>query len=369
MAPRSESESERRPLLAEQRRDVERRLSYSSLSDLSPAISNEDISEGTDVRSLLVGGATTAFAGLCFTSANTMVKLLPPGSSYDILLLRSLIQMQLMLPLVIRADKGFYGAEDWQTKLRVVGQGALGGFLLLSVMQAVSRLPLGDSTAIFFSSPAVTMILSFFLLKDHCGLWRIAVAGLGITGVVVVARPPGLFPPEVPVTALIADFTGFHLMESSPPEQDFTGILWALAVPIISATINIITRQAKHVHYSVFVFWFALSGLIVSVSGLCWDMHDPFQHWTPMHWVFGMVASFVGVVGRVLFTTALSYITPTQVSVVLCLEVVVAFLIQISVFHDPAHWTDLLGALCILVAVTAMGFESKVMEKFRCRFL
>ena len=89
-------------------------------------------------------------------------------------------------------------------------------------------------------------------------------AGLGITGVVVVARPPGLFPPEVPVTALlivlslslslsfvgqvpitalIADFTGFHLMESQPAEQDFTGVLWALAVPILTATINIITRQ------------------------------------------------------------------------------------------------------------------------------
>ena len=65
-----------------------------------------------------------------------------------------------MLPLVIRADTGFYGAEDLATRLakktitiyakleinfhssfrcRVVGQGALGGFLLLSVMQAVSR--------------------------------------------------------------------------------------------------------------------------------------------------------------------------------------------------------------------------------------
>jgi len=368
MAPRSESESERRPLLRDER-DVERRLSYSTLSDLSPSISDEDISESQDTRSLLIGLFTTAFAGLCFTSGNTMVKLLPPGSSYDILLLRSLIQMQLMLPLVIRADSGFYGSEDWSTRWRVVAQGAMGGFLLLSVMQAVSRLPLGDSTAIFFSSPAITMILSFFLLKDHCGVWRIAVAALGITGVVVVARPPGLFPPEVPINALIADLSGFHLTKSQPPEQDFTGILWALAVPVLSATINIITRQAKHVHYSVFVFWFALSGLVVSISGLSWDMHDPFQNWTAMHWVFGLTASFVGVIGRVLFTTALSYITPTQVSVVLCLEVVVAFLIQVTIFHDPAHWTDLLGAMCILLAVTGMGFESKVMEKIRCRFM
>ena len=154
---------------------MERRLSYSTLSDLSPSISDEvytyisvisslvsksfflpgnvlrcikmhtkccqDISESQDTRSLLIGLFTTAFAGLCFTSGNTMVKLLPPGSSYDILLLRSLIQvhiiyeyimdillddsfttalilqMQLMLPLVIRADSGFYGSEDWSTRL------------------------------------------------------------------------------------------------------------------------------------------------------------------------------------------------------------------------------------------------------------
>ena len=104
----------------------------------------QDISESQDTRSLLIGLFTTAFAGLCFTSGNTMVKLLPPGSSYDILLLRSLIQvhiiyeyfmdillddsftttlilqMQLMLPLVIRADSGFYGSEDWSTRLDCV---------------------------------------------------------------------------------------------------------------------------------------------------------------------------------------------------------------------------------------------------------
>ena len=27
-----------------------------------------------------------------------------------------------------------------------------------------------------------------------------------------------------------------------------------------------------------------------------------------------------------------------------------------------AHWTDLLGAMCILLAVTGMGFESKVIQ-------
>ena len=116
-------------------RDVERRLSYSTLSDLSPSISDEvyiyisvisslvsksfllpgnvlrcmkmytkccqDISESQDTRSLLIGLFTTAFAGLCFTSGNTMVKLLPPGSSYDILLLRSLIQVHIIYEYIM----------------------------------------------------------------------------------------------------------------------------------------------------------------------------------------------------------------------------------------------------------------------------
>jgi hypothetical protein len=37
----------------------------------------------------------------------------------------------------------------------------------------VRSLPLGDATAIFFSSPAFTMLLSTVLLKDHCGVYRV----------------------------------------------------------------------------------------------------------------------------------------------------------------------------------------------------
>ena len=42
----------------------------------------------------------------------------------------------------------------------------------LTFIKAVSILPLGDATAIFFSSPAFTMVLSTIILKDHCGIFR-----------------------------------------------------------------------------------------------------------------------------------------------------------------------------------------------------
>merc|ERR1719474_231692 len=61
-------------------------------------------------------------------------------------------------------------------------------------IQDIFRLPLGDSTAIMFSEPAFTMTLSLIILRDHCGLWRVLVAITTIVGVVIVSRPPALFP-------------------------------------------------------------------------------------------------------------------------------------------------------------------------------
>ena len=63
--------------------------------------------------------------------------------------------------------------------------------------------PFSSSSRINYFGSLPVAILCPTLRRDHCGVWRIALASLGITGVVVVARPPGLFPPEVIITILI----------------------------------------------------------------------------------------------------------------------------------------------------------------------
>ena len=86
-------------------------------------------------------------------------------------------------------------------------------------------MPLGGCTAIFFSAPAFTMVLSCFILRDHCGVWRIIVAISLLSGVVILARPESLFQ-----SGQLED------------EYDIVGLLSALAVPCLSALIVIITR-------------------------------------------------------------------------------------------------------------------------------
>jgi len=112
-------------------------------------------------------GVFTGGAGLLNPSfpSNVMVKYVPEVSSWQLLFVRCSMQLLTMLPLVYLSGQNIMGTPDWATRWRVVAQGILGGFLLLTIFEAVSRMPLGDCTAIFFSSPAFTMVLSFIILK------------------------------------------------------------------------------------------------------------------------------------------------------------------------------------------------------------
>ena len=72
-----------------------------------------------------------------------------------------------------------------------------GGLRILFVFLSFSLLPLGDATTILFSSPVIVMILSKFILKEACGMFRVVAAVTLLTGVILVSKPPFIFGAEV----------------------------------------------------------------------------------------------------------------------------------------------------------------------------
>ena len=42
---------------------------------------------------------------------------------------------------------------------------------------------------------------------------------------------------------------------------------------------------------------------------------------------------------------------------------------QVTVFDIPTHWSDLVGTLCVVSAVLAMGFEDCIMERVKWRWM
>ena len=191
-----------------------------------------------------------------------MVKFMGDINCWQLLLIRTSLQMAAMLPLMWWTRSYPLGPPDCYTRGKILAQGVLGGLLLLCIFVAVAHLPLGDSTAIFFSSPAWTMLLSCFILRDHCGLFRTLVAVILLTGVVVLTRPPFIFPPtDDPSSCDAGSNSSSHCHGvhhggniTDPGEEDdgeeeggfnVIGYGAALGATICSAWIVIITRWSK----------------------------------------------------------------------------------------------------------------------------
>ena len=167
------------------------------------------------------------------------------------LLVRCLGQSLGMLPLTWWYDVSLLGTPDIPTRWRLCAQGVVGGTFLLCIFEAVQRLPIGDCTAIFFSTPAVTLILSALILRDHCGLYRTLIGTCLVSGVVIISRPPALFSDTSPAISNTSSTSNRSVEEEEEGESegtmkesyDMIGLGFALAVPVLGAWIAIITRS------------------------------------------------------------------------------------------------------------------------------
>ena len=120
--------------------------------------------------------------------------------------------------------------------------------MLFCVFESINRLPIGDFSAIAFSSPVFTMILSTFLLKERCGLYRISVAILLISGVIVLTRPTVMFGAQI--TTIVDRTThpsqthdaSISITHDYVQKVGMVGIILAVTTAMLSASISIVAR-------------------------------------------------------------------------------------------------------------------------------
>lgn len=72
--------------------------------------------------------------------------------------------------------------------------GVFGGICILSDFYSVSNMPLGDASAIILSAPLPSMVLSAIFLGARLRIFKIFCGVLLYGGVLLVIRPPFLFP-------------------------------------------------------------------------------------------------------------------------------------------------------------------------------
>ena len=119
---------------------------------------------------------------------------IPDVNPWQLLHLRCVTQPLAMIPIKWNRKHSIVGTSDLPTRWPIGSLGVLRGILLRCIFVAVARMPLGVCTAIFFSSPKFTMVMSYIILQDHCGIWRYLVATILLAGVMALSRPPSLSP-------------------------------------------------------------------------------------------------------------------------------------------------------------------------------
>lgn len=135
----------------------------------------------------LAGILLTLSAGLCFTLADTLAKLLALTLPVvEITWLRWCGFVLIVLPVIL-ATRGKV-LRSGAPKMQAVRAVCLVGSSLLFVA-GLSHLPLASTTAINFVNPLLVVALSIPLLGEQVGVRRWAAVLVGLAGVLVVVRP------------------------------------------------------------------------------------------------------------------------------------------------------------------------------------
>lgn len=181
-----------------------------------------------------------AASALAFSLMNLFVKLAGAHvPTMEIVFARSLVMTAATAVLVRREGYALGGRNRPLLAVRgVVGVAALSLFYF-----AVTRLPLGDATALFYVTPLWTALAAVPVLRER--LTGVVVAGMTVSlvGVVLIARPSFLF--------------------GRPETLDGLGVAAMLAAALISGLVYTVVRKLRETDApSVIIFWLSWVGVI-----------------------------------------------------------------------------------------------------------
>ena len=122
-----------------------------------------------------------------------MLKLITVMDSMQVVIIRGALQLVIMGRIAIYKKSLFRGTKIPKVAFLLFLVAFTGGLRLIFIFTSFSRLPLGDSSAILFSSPVIVMVLSIFILKEKCGIFRVIASATLLGGVLLIAKPPVVF--------------------------------------------------------------------------------------------------------------------------------------------------------------------------------
>lgn len=150
-------------------------------------------------------GITYALGTACFLATmNLFAKLLgPEHGPIDITVWRNLIALVMLAGFLILVKRRFDFYKTGRLKAHII-RATIGTVGMVFSIWTYLLLPLAEATALIFTAPLFVVLLSWPLLREKVGIWRIIAVLIGFSGVFVMAGPSGDISTKGLIVGLIA---------------------------------------------------------------------------------------------------------------------------------------------------------------------
>ncbi|MCB1971397.1 MAG: DMT family transporter [Geminicoccaceae bacterium] len=280
-----------------------------------PARSDTD---GQASGNALAAIGLACLAGLFFVSLNSLVKYLT-GTIDTVMIIWARYFFHVVTAIVLFPGTVVAITRVTQQKVHL----ARSLMLLLSTVFnfiALIFMPLGEVSAIIFTSPLIVAALAMVLLREKVSPTRWAVIVLGFTGTLLVVQP---------------GMSGFNI-----------GALLALGCAGAYAAYQVSTRIVRESEPMVSLLYGGLVGMVVFSLIVPWFWQWP----TWQQWILLVLIGSFGAIGHLFMIMALQRSEVSKVSPFTYLQLVWAMGSSIFFFGDIPNTLTIIGALVIVAS-------------------
>eukprot|EP00127_Corallochytrium_limacisporum_P000463 Clim_evm19s13 gene=Clim_evmTU19s13 len=348
--------SEQSPLLAPQRRrSAESNDSGYGADDNGTEI---QLTETYTRKSTFKGLMFMTLSAVGFSSMTLFVKLASTYGfqSMQLVFARSVVQLVLALIVCIGLQVNPFGNRGY--RLIIAVRGAVGALGLAGFYFAITVMPMGDATVLFFMGPVFVGIFAAVFLGEAYHATEVFCSFLSLVGVAFVARPPFIFK---------------HIPGYGDPElggSRTTLELWGAGAALLGAVgaasaYTIVRYMGTRTHFMVSVFSFGLVSTILSApAALIQGAKVPVG---PVEWTYMIMIGLSAFVGQCLLNAGLQLAKAGPGTVMRNLDVVIAYIFQVTILHEKLVIFSVIGAVLITSSVVIIPVHKWYVDRREAR--
>lgn len=243
---------------------------------------------------------------------------------------------------------------------------------------------LGDATALIFSSPIWTYLLSHFIFGEPLSWTMFLVMPLSVVGIILISHPTLIVPESQlslnhgnehkassqneTTTTTTASSTTLNMEDLMPTgdhlDERWRGIVIALIGSVLVSFTYITLKFSKETPIQTTTFWTAIVSIIFSVISMSiigfGQMPDTIQELACL-----LGTGVLSWLGQTLLQSAFAYEDAGVISIVRTNDVVMSFIFSAIFLDDDIYWTSILGST-ILVLVLVLIIVNSWIQKACC---